>query len=155
MKKKLRPSPTSFIEYHEVEDAIKYIESEAVLGAPMPRVAGVKVAVKLHVRKEEEVKEIINPETGQSTGLLRADTKTYVANDKYVSHMGVVVALGTDAYEDVELFPHGARCRVGDFVTFPRHEGSRLKYKGNALKLVQDNLIDCVIQDPSDVELEF
>ena len=64
---------------------------------------------------------------------------------------GYVVATGPDAYGDTNKFPEGPWCKKGDWVIFARYAGSRLKIDGGDLRLLNDDEILAIIQDPTDI----
>lgn len=155
----LRPSPTSYIEDHEIEQAIDFVENQ--INAEIPRVCGIDMAVKIHVRNDEfvlnEKNEIamVDDGHGNQVPLIKPDSHKYSAQDKYISCCGLVVAQGLECYQDETLFPSGARCRIGDWIVFPKQEGTRVNYKGNALKLINDNFCKMVVQDPNDIGFDW
>jgi len=71
---------------------------------------------------------------------------------KFTSGVGLVCALGPDAYRDTERYPLGPWCKVGDFVMFQRYEAIALSYRGVAMALIPDDRILAVISDPSEIE---
>jgi co-chaperonin GroES (HSP10) len=62
-----------------------------------------------------------------------------------------VLATGPDAYADTGKFPDGPWCKKGDWVIFARYAGSRLKIDGGDLRLLNDDEILAIIQDPTDI----
>tara|TARA_R110002012_G_scaffold317666_2_gene534538 strand:+ start:1005 stop:1490 length:486 start_codon:yes stop_codon:yes gene_type:complete len=64
---------------------------------------------------------------------------------------GYVVAVGPDAYADQIKFPEGPWCKKGDWVIFARYAGSRLKIDGGELRLLNDDEILAILQDPTDI----
>jgi co-chaperonin GroES (HSP10) len=59
-----------------------------------------------------------------------------------------VMALGPDAYADKERFPSGPLCKVGDFVLIRPNSGSRLKIHGREFRIINDDSVEAVVQDP-------
>ena len=64
---------------------------------------------------------------------------------------GFVLKLGPLAYEDKEKFPSGAWCQEKDWVIFGRYAGSRFKIDGGEVRILNDDEIIAVIQDPEDI----
>ncbi len=152
-----RPSPCSFIEVHEIDEAIKVVNAawlDASKGAPLKfRVAGPKLLVKLHVR-DTELKTITTVD-GDKVKFLLPDSVR--AEDKFHSASGLVIDIGTTAYtgtlrDGSERFPDGPLCRRGDFVVLDRYGGKRVTINGVACMIIYDENIDGPIEDPSDIE---
>ena len=59
-----------------------------------------------------------------------------------------VVKMGPEAYTDKTRFPSGPRCKVGDFVIVRPNSGTRLKIHGREFRLINDDNVEAVVQDP-------
>jgi len=59
-----------------------------------------------------------------------------------------VVKLGPDAYKDASRFPSGPSCKVGDFVIVRPNTGTRLKIHGKEFRIINDDSVEAVVQDP-------
>lgn len=59
-----------------------------------------------------------------------------------------VLKVGPDAYKDQAKFPGGAWCKQGDFVLVRTYSGTRFKIFGKEFRLLNDDQIDAVVQDP-------
>ena len=59
-----------------------------------------------------------------------------------------VVKIGPDAYKDSAKFPNGAWCKAGDFVMTRTYTGTRFKMYGKEMRLINDDQIEGVVQDP-------
>jgi co-chaperonin GroES (HSP10) len=59
-----------------------------------------------------------------------------------------VVKLGPDAYKDPTRFPSGPSCKVGDFVIVRPNTGTRLKIHGKEFRIINDDSVEAVVQDP-------
>lgn len=64
------------------------------------------------------------------------------------SIIGLVVAVGNEAYSDPAKFPSGPWCKEGDFVIFRSYSGTRFKIGGKEFRLVNDDTIEAVVDDP-------
>lgn len=80
--------------------------------------------------------------------LLASET---VDREKIATVVGYVVALGPDAYNDTVKFPDGAWCQKGDWVIFGRYAGARFKIDGGDMRLLNDDEILAVIDNPEDI----
>lgn len=59
-----------------------------------------------------------------------------------------VVKMGPEAYQDKTRFPSGSRCKVGDFVIVRPNSGTRLKIHGREFRIINDDSVEGVVQDP-------
>jgi co-chaperonin GroES (HSP10) len=59
-----------------------------------------------------------------------------------------VVKVGSDAYKDTAKFPNGPWCKAGDFVMTRTYTGTRFKMYGKEMRLINDDQIEGVVQDP-------
>jgi len=77
--------------------------------------------------------------------------KQTVDRERLTTVVGYVVALGPDAYKDRLKFPEGAWCQEGDWVIFGRYAGARIQIDGGDLRLLNDDEILALIDDPEDI----
>jgi len=80
------------------------------------------------------------------SGIIKADT-TLFAEERLTTVL-FVMKLGPDAYKDQSKFPTGAWCKEGDFVLVRPHSGSRLKIHGREFRLINDDTVEGVVEDP-------
>jgi co-chaperonin GroES (HSP10) len=59
-----------------------------------------------------------------------------------------VVKLGPDAYKDPTRFPSGPSCKAGDFVIVRPNSGTRLKIHGREFRIINDDSVEAVVEDP-------
>ena len=59
-----------------------------------------------------------------------------------------VVKVGPDAYADKTRFPNGPSCKEGDFVIVRPNSGTRLKIHGREFRIINDDSIEAVVEDP-------
>ena len=91
------------------------------------------------------------PEVEESTkgGILKA---TSTMRDEEVSNIcGYVLKLGPDAYSDKNRFPTGPWCKEGDWVVFRAYSGPRMKMYGKEFRLINDDTVEAVVEDPTGV----
>ena len=79
-------------------------------------------------------------------GLLKADITLH--NEEVLTTVLFVVALGPDCYKDEKRFPSGPWCKEGDFVLIRPHAGSRLVIHGREFRLINDDSVEGVVDDP-------
>ena len=59
-----------------------------------------------------------------------------------------VLRAGPSAYKDPERFPTGPWCKEGDFVLVRTYTGTRFKIFGKEFRIINDDQVECVVQDP-------
>lgn len=59
-----------------------------------------------------------------------------------------VVKIGPDAYKDTTRFPSGPSCKEGDFVIVRPNSGTRLKIHGREFRIINDDSVEAVVEDP-------
>tara|TARA_R110000824_G_scaffold153417_1_gene325082 strand:- start:623 stop:1066 length:444 start_codon:yes stop_codon:yes gene_type:complete len=64
---------------------------------------------------------------------------------------GYVLRVGPLAYEDKAKFPTGAWCKERDWVIFGRYAGARFRIDGGEVRILNDDEIIGVVQDPDDI----
>jgi co-chaperonin GroES (HSP10) len=79
-------------------------------------------------------------------GLIKADETIRV--EETLTTVLYVVKLGPDCYADKSRFPSGPWCKEGDFVLIRPHAGSRLVIHGREFRLINDDSVEGVVQDP-------
>jgi co-chaperonin GroES (HSP10) len=88
------------------------------------------------------------PEVEEQTagGVYKADmTKQF---EELTTPVLFVVKVGPDAYKDEKRFPSGAYCKEGDFILTRPHAGSRVKIHGREFRLINDDSVEAVVEDP-------
>lgn len=64
---------------------------------------------------------------------------------------GYVLKVGPLAYADEGKFPTGAWCKQGDWIIFGRYAGARIPIDGGEIRLINDDEVLGVVNDPEDV----
>ena len=59
-----------------------------------------------------------------------------------------VVKLGPDAYADKSRFPSGPSCKEGDFIIVRPNSGTRMKIHGREFRILNDDSVEAVVEDP-------
>jgi co-chaperonin GroES (HSP10) len=83
---------------------------------------------------------------GTSLDLVR-DAAT-LRQEEHATTVLFVMRVGPDAYKDPAKFPSGAWCKEGDFVLVRTYTGTRFKVFGKEFRVLNDDQIECVVQDP-------
>ena len=86
------------------------------------------------------------PEEKTEGGILKA--KQTMDLEEIGSICGFVLAVGPDAYKDKKRFPNGAYCKEGDFILMRSYSGTRFKIHGKEFRLINDDSVEAVIDDP-------
>jgi co-chaperonin GroES (HSP10) len=112
-------------------------------------------------KQKQEVEKVPEP-TGFRIVLfpLRLESKTaagiHLTDDtidqsQITTNICKVLKLGKDAYKDKERFPNGAWCKEGDWVLITKYAGSRIRIDGGELRIINDDEILAVLDDPRDI----
>ena len=67
-------------------------------------------------------------------------------------NVGKVIGMGPLAYNDENTFGPEPWCKVGDYVMLPKFAGTKFKYKGVKLLMVDERNILMLLDDPQDVD---
>jgi chaperonin GroES len=68
--------------------------------------------------------------------------------EETASLVGYVIKVGSEAYADPVRFPTGPWCKEGDFVIFRSYSGTRFKVHGKEFRLINDDTVEAVVEDP-------
>jgi co-chaperonin GroES (HSP10) len=68
--------------------------------------------------------------------------------EQTASIVGFVYKMGDLCYKDEDKFPTGPWCKEGDFVVFRAYSGTRLKVHGREFRLINDDTVEAVVDDP-------
>jgi hypothetical protein len=122
-------------------------------------VAAVDLSGILNKSAEEKAKQLPDPKTyhmlcvvpeamaeyEDSEILKAAQTMHY---EEVLTPVLFVVKLGPDCYKDTTRFPSGASCKQGDFVIVRPNSGTRLKIHGREFRIINDESVEAVVEDP-------
>jgi co-chaperonin GroES (HSP10) len=64
---------------------------------------------------------------------------------------GYVLKVGPLAYKDETKFPSGPWCKEQDWIIFGRYAGARFKIDGGEIRILNDDEVIAVVQDPEDI----
>lgn len=91
-----------------------------------------------------------NAEEEYESGLAKASQTMHY--EEVLSPVLFVAKMGPDAYKDEKRFPSGPSCKVGDFVLVRPNSGTRLKIHGTEWRIINDDSVEAVVQDPRGVK---
>lgn len=82
----------------------------------------------------------------ENSSIVKADS--FMKSEEQTTTILFVLDVGPDAYKDEKKFPNGAWCKPGDFVLVRTYSGTRFKIYGREFRLLNDDQIDAVVDDP-------
>ncbi len=85
-------------------------------------------------------------DTFENSSIIKADS--FMKSEEQTTTVLFVLAVGPDAYKDEKKFPNGPWCKEGDFVLVRTYSGTRFKVYGREFRLLNDDQIDAVVDDP-------
>jgi co-chaperonin GroES (HSP10) len=91
-----------------------------------------------------------NIEDAYDSGIILKSVQT-MHFEEVLSPVLFVVKMGPDAYGDKARFPNGPSCKVGDFVLVRPNTGTRIKIHGQEMRLINDDSVEAIVQDPRGV----
>ncbi|NBS68751.1 hypothetical protein EBT31_07520 [bacterium] len=87
------------------------------------------------------------------SGLVKAD-QTIDYEEKLATVL-FVVDMGPDCYADKDRFPTGPWCQKGDFVIVRPNAGTRLLIHGREFRMINDDSVEAVVQDPRGIKRAY
>jgi hypothetical protein len=115
----------------------------------------------LNASADEKAKQVPDPATYHllcvlpdiddeyESGLVKAGQTMHF--EELLSPVLFVVKMGPDAFKDEKRFPSGPSCKVGDFVLVRPNTGTRIKIHGKEFRIINDDSVEAVVQDPRGV----
>jgi co-chaperonin GroES (HSP10) len=87
------------------------------------------------------------------SGIIKSDETR--RHDELLTTVLFVVDLGPDCYSDTTRFPNGPWCKKGDFVLVRPNAGTRLVIHGREFRIINDDSVEAVVQDPRGIKRKF
>ena len=78
-------------------------------------------------------------------------TDETIEESQITTNICKVLKIGPSAYKDKERFPEGPWCKQDDWVLITRYAGSRIRIEGGELRIINDDEILAVVDDPRDI----
>jgi len=78
-------------------------------------------------------------------------TDETIEESQITTNICKVLKIGPSAYKDKERFPDGPWCKKDDWVLITRYSGSRIKIDGGELRIINDDEVLAVVDDPRDI----
>jgi co-chaperonin GroES (HSP10) len=124
-------------------------------------IAAVDLSGILNKSAEDKAKQLPDPKTFHLLCVVPEAMEEYaeseigiVKSSQAMHHEEVltsvlfVVKLGPDCYKDTTRFPSGPSCKEGDFVIVRPNSGTRLKIHGREFRIINDDSVEAVVEDP-------
>ena len=134
---------TLILPKHVAEQRIKQVEKEK-------KKKNIPEASKLPIPTGWRLLVLPHRGQGKTKGGVILSDKT-VEETQIATNVGLVLAIGPDAYNDKERFPNGPWCKKNDWVIFARYAGSRLNIEGGELRILNDDEILGITDDPESI----
>jgi co-chaperonin GroES (HSP10) len=124
-------------------------------------VAAVDLSGILNTSAEDKAKQLPDPKTfhllcvvpeameefaDSEIGIVKSNQSMHY--EEVLTPVLFVVKLGPDAYTDTARFPNGPSCKEGDFVIVRPNSGTRLKIHGREFRIINDDSVEAVVEDP-------
>ena len=86
------------------------------------------------------------PEEQTKGGIIKASQTMQV--EEVGSICGFILAMGEDCYKDEKRFPNGPYCKEGEWIIMRSYSGTRFKVHGKEFRLINDDSVEAVVEDP-------
>jgi len=130
-------APSMTVLERQRREKIEREEKEmAELEEAIPKPAGYMVLV---VMPEVE-------DTFGDTSLVKSNKTLH--EESILACIGLVLDMGDQAYKDPERYPTGPWCKVGDYVLFRPHTGTRFRIGKTQYRLMNDDSVQAVVPKP-------
>lgn len=93
------------------------------------------------------IPEIEKETTG---GILKADIT--IEREELLATVLYAAKLGPDCYSDEKRFPSGPWCKEGDFIVVRPNAGTRLEIHGREFRIINDDSVECTVEDPRGIK---
>jgi len=87
------------------------------------------------------------------SGIIKSDETR--RHDELLSTVLFVVDMGDDCYADKARFPNGPWCKQGDFILVRPNAGTRLVIHDREFRIINDDSVEAVVQDPRGIQRKF
>lgn len=124
-------------------------------------VAAVDLSGILNKPSEDKAKQLPDPRTfhilcvvpeamqeyaDSEVGIIKSSQSMHF--EEVLTPVLFVVKLGPDCYKDTTRFPSGPSCKEGDFIICRPNSGTRLKIHGREFRILNDDSVEAVVEDP-------
>jgi co-chaperonin GroES (HSP10) len=124
-------------------------------------IAAVDLSGILNTPTEDKAKQLPDPKTfhllcvvpeamqeyaDSEVGIIKSSQSMHF--EEMLTPVLFVVKVGPDAYGDTTRFPSGPSCKEGDFIIVRPNSGTRLKIHGREFRIINDDSVEAVVEDP-------
>ena len=132
--------PEYVLRQREAKKKADEAAKELSLKDRVPKPTGWRILVMPYMGKEKTEGGIHVPDSVREK-VARATVVAYV------------VKMGPLAYKDVDKFgTDGDWCKEGDWIVFRAFTGTRLKIHGKEFRIINDDNVEAVVEDPRGIE---
>ena len=85
-------------------------------------------------------------EDSYDNGLIKSELT--MKHEELLTTVLFVVKMGPACYKDKDRFPSGPWCKQGDFILVRPHAGTRVKIHGREFRIINDDAVEGVVEDP-------
>tara|TARA_Y100001951_G_scaffold100529_1_gene104072 strand:- start:79 stop:495 length:417 start_codon:yes stop_codon:yes gene_type:complete len=132
-------SLTETITEKDVEPEIDENKEPLNFASQLPEAKGYKLLIAL-----PEIEEMTDG------GIIKSEDSRH--EESIATVVGWVMSMGPDAYASYARFPSGPYCQLGDWVIFRAFSGTRIKIHGKEFRLINDDTVEAVVEDPRGVQ---
>jgi co-chaperonin GroES (HSP10) len=125
----------------QVVGAYNFAASAEEKGKQLPRPSGYRILCAVPEAEREFEGDV---------GLIKSDET--IRMEETLTTVLFVVELGPDCYKDEKRFPTGPWCKKGDFILIRPHSGSRLVIHGREFRIINDDSVEGVVDDPRGIK---
>ena len=123
--------------------------------------AAIDLSKVLNTSAEDKAKQLPDPRTfhmlcvvpeamqeyaDSEVGIIKSSQSMHY--EEVLTPVLFVVKLGPDCYKDTTRFPSGPSCKEGDFIIVRPNSGTRLKIHGREFRILNDDSVEAVVEDP-------
>ena len=131
-------------------------------------VSAVDLSGILNQTSEQKAKQLPDPKTfhllcvvpeameeyaDSDIGIVKSGTEMW--KEEMLTPVLFVIKVGPDAYKDATRFPSGPSCKEGDFIIVRPNSGTRLKIHGREFRIINDDSVEAVVEDPRGISRAF
>jgi co-chaperonin GroES (HSP10) len=113
--------------------------TEVEKAAQLPKPSGYRILCAIPEQEKET-----------ESGIIMADD--YLRREELLTTVLFVVELGPDCYADKERFPTGPWCKQGDFILVRPNAGTRVVIHDREFRIINDDSVEAVVQDPRGIK---